>query len=320
MYSRTLFNTLRLIEWVWMRLLIIVFLAVYVGAARIAFVGDVTLGTCYKHNQIFDSFAQNNPPEYFLSEAKPYFDSCDLAIANLETVIADPGLLPIPKRFNFLGKPEYLEILTQGGVNTVSVANNHTYDYGQEGFDQTLQNLDRYGIANYGYEKVLIKEIGGVKIALLSDNGFVYNDSLISRVSRYKDSVNHVIVSIHWGTERMYRPNPLQMRLSRDLVDAGASLVVGHHPHVLQPVEKYKGRYIVYSLANFCFGGNSNPKDKRTILLIANIDRLQVTLEKVPFRVSSVTHTNDFKPVPVYGEEALGILNMLKMPTLSITR
>jgi len=260
----------------------------------ISFVGDMTLGSSL-YNKSFDIYYREKGPEYFLSGVDSIFKSTDLAVGNLEGVISDIGK-PNPKKFNFRGKPSYLDILKYGGINVVSTANNHVYDYGDIGFENTLKNLDSSGIDNYGFNKVITKIIRGKKISFIADNGFRYNDTLMGRVQELKKNSDFVVVSMHWGTESSYKPNALQIRIGRNLIDSGADLVIGHHPHVLQPVECYKGKYIAYSLGNFCFGGNSNPREKRSMILICTLSDT-IEIKKIPIMISSTDTTNDFHPV-----------------------
>ncbi|HBQ65024.1 MAG TPA: capsular biosynthesis protein, partial [Clostridiales bacterium] len=125
-----------------------------------------------------------------------------------------------------------------------------------------------------------------------------------------------VIVSFHWGSELQYYPDGVQVELGHVAIDAGADLVWGHHPHVIQGIEKYKDRYIVYSLGNFCFGGNINPSDKDTMIFQARFsftsgEKPSCTGNIVPCRISSVDYINDYKPVVLTGEEERRVIGRI---------
>ncbi len=128
-----------------------------------------------------------------------------------------------------------------------------------------------------------------------------------------------ILVSFHWGIERNYLPNQAQISLAHRAVDLGASLVIGHHPHVLQGIEAYNGVNIVYSLGNFCFGGNKNPSDKDTLIyqqtFTVRDGQVQIDLENgvnlIPCSLSSQSSRNDYRPTPVSGSEAERILDKL---------
>jgi len=127
---------------------------------------------------------------------------------------------------------------------------------------------------------------------------FFLQDSILPLIRSIRDSTDFIVVVIHWGNEREYRPDKKQKAMGHALIDAGADLVVGHHPHVLQPIEKYRGRYIAYSLGNFVFGGNVNPRDKQTEILQVYFKRSELPVVKeIPCRISSVDTVNDFRPV-----------------------
>jgi poly-gamma-glutamate synthesis protein (capsule biosynthesis protein) len=127
---------------------------------------------------------------------------------------------------------------------------------------------------------------------------FSLQDSILSAIKSIRDSVDFIIVVIHWGKEREYHPDKKQTTMGHALINAGADLVVGHHPHVLQPIEKYRGKYIAYSLGNFVFGGNINPREKKTMILqTCFLKNEPVSIKQIPCMISSSDTTNDFRPV-----------------------
>ena len=132
-----------------------------------------------------------------------------------------------------------------------------------------------------------------------------------------EQDVNLIIVCCHWGIEKENYPEAYQMTLGRKCIDLGADLVLGSHPHVLQGVEEYNGKFIVYSLANFCFGGNRSPKDKDTMIFQQEfkfVDGVKVedtNARVIPCKVSSVSTHNDFCPTPAVGEDYVQIMNRI---------
>ena len=260
------------------------------------FLGDCTLGS-EVYNKSFDEMYQKVTPAYFFSGVKGILSKGDLNIANLETSITDSGN-PVEKTFRFKGKPEYLQILKEGNVQVVNIANNHTHDYGEIGYRNTLTNLKKYGIAYYGYENVYTTVIKGIKLAFIGYMGRESRDTLFLKIRQYKYDGYTVIVTLHWGIESTYKPIEAQVQLAHFLIVAGADLVVGHHPHVLQPVECYNGKYILYSIGNFCFGGNINPRDKSSAIFQVIISKDQsIRINKIPISISSHTDFNDYRPM-----------------------
>ncbi|MBN1127589.1 MAG: CapA family protein [Chitinispirillaceae bacterium] len=268
---------------------------VFSRQVTISFLGDCTIG-CDARWNTFDRYVERCGYAYFFSGVQGVLAADDYTVANLETAIIDSGT-PVEKQFRFRGKPDYLNILREGSVECVTTANNHSWDYGDSGYAETARNLRRYGIDFFGYDNVLFKDIGGLRFAFIGQS-FRLPDSLFPFIRSIRDSVDFIIVAMHWGQERRYRPDGRQRAMGRALIDAGADLVVGHHPHVLQPVEKYRERHIAYSIGNFVFGGNINPREKRTVILQAFFSKgLPPAIKKIPCRISSVDTTNDFRPI-----------------------
>ena len=135
--------------------------------------------------------------------------------------------------------------------------------------------------------------------------------------------VDLIIACCHWGEERTYYPTEYQKKIAHNCIDWGADLVIGSHPHVVQGIENYNGKMICYSLGNFCFGGNSNPGDKRTFIYQQKFTFVDGQLQDdfsariIPCRVSSVAGYNDYQPTPVEGEEGDGILQAMREYSLN---
>lgn len=277
--------------------------------------GDCTLGSdagaSGSGSFVAEVAAQGNDYTYFLKLAEPYFKTDDLTIVNFEGTLSQGGARQI-KEYAFRGAPEYVNILTSSSVEAVNLANNHTYDYGETAFTDTKRIMDENGILWFEGSNLQMAEINGIKVgfigsSLLTHQGkrdFVKNITALNVLEP-----DLIIASFHWGTERMHTPTALQKQYARLAIDNGADLVLGHHPHVLQPIERYNGKYIVYSLGNFCFGGNKNPSDKDSMLFTQTFSFQDGTLlpdenvSVIPFSVSSVPNRNNYQPAPLFGEE-----------------
>jgi len=208
-------------------------------------------------------------------------------------------------------------------VEAVNIANNHAYDYLQQGFDDTVQTLENAGIGYFGYHYQPIETVKGIRIGLLGYEGWEATNKLKQQIKNdikeMKQRTDLIIVSFHWGIERAHYPTPDQMDLGHYAVDQGADLVVGHHPHVLQGIEEYKGKYIVYSLGNFLFGGNKNPSDKDTMIFQQSFyfdqERNLLPIQQInliPCAISSVSWRNNYQPVPLKGKEKERVLNRVQ--------
>lgn len=258
-------------------------------------------------------------PAYFFAGVLPVLSQDDLTIANLETTLTTAPSPAIPGRPRFRGKPEYTAMLVAGSVELVNFANNHAHDFGQRGYDETAKVVRAAGVGLSGNEFVDTRTIRGVEIVSLGFTGGdpVVLPSVVKRVKAAKTDKNLVIVSFHWGAEDVYSPNGVQLALGHAAVDAGADLVIGTHPHVLQGIETYKGRHILYSLGNFVFGGNGNPADKDSIIyqeaFVEKNGRMgpgEMTL--VPVRISGLTTRNDYRPMLLEGAERERVLAKMK--------
>lgn len=278
--------------------------------------GDCTLGTDddFDSSTSFDTMYQNvGDPGYFFQNVKSIFEADDLTIVNLEgplTTSEDEQ----EKTFAFHGSPSYTEILTSGSVEAVNLANNHSNDYGEQGYQDTITNVENAGIASFGYDRTAVVEVKGVKVGLAGI--YVLADGM-ERETQLKEQIaavrsqgaELVVVSFHWGSEKEYYPDSTQVSLAHTAIDEGADLVLGHHPHVLQGIEHYNGKNIVYSLGNFCFGGNSNPSDKDTMIFQQTFTIQQGNvladnnIEVIPCSISSESGYNNYQPTPAEGDE-----------------
>lgn len=290
----------------------------------ISAVGDCTFGTdenfAYEGSMPakYDEVGDFN---YFFENVKSVFEEDDLTIVNFEGTLTDSTIRE-DKQFAFKADKSYAEILTDGFVEAANLANNHSKDYGEQSYNDTMDALDEAGITNFGYDRVAIKKVKGIKVGLVGTyvlaDGLGVKDSMEKNIQDLKDEGAQVIIaSFHWGEEKAEYPNDVQVELAHAAIDAGADLVLGHHPHVLQGIEKYKGKNIVYSLGNFCFSGNMYPSDMDTMIFQQTFTLKGGKLQEdnmtniIPCSISSVEDYNNYQPTPVAGEKETEILNKI---------
>ena len=288
-------------------------------------VGDCTLGTdeTFDYDTSLNAYYENYGADYFLQNVKDIFSADDLTIANFEGTLTDSDERE-DKTFAFKAPASYASILTGGSVEAVNTANNHSHDYGDQSFDDTLAALDDAGIVHFGYDETAVMDVKGIKVGLV---GIYELYDHLEREQQLKDNIAKVkadgaqliVVIFHWGNETETVPDSNQTTLGRIAIDEGADLVCGHHPHVLQGIETYKDRNIVYSLGNFCFGGNSSPSDMDTMIYqqTFTIDADGVKKDNVtniiPCSISSAAYDgyNNYQPTPAEGDEATRILGKI---------
>lgn len=288
-------------------------------------VGDCTLGTdeTFDYDTSLNAYYENYGADYFLQNVKDIFSADDLTIANFEGTLTDSDERE-DKTFAFKAPASYASILTGGSVEAVNTANNHSHDYGDQSFDDTLAALDDAGIVHFGYDETAVMDVKGIKVGLV---GIYELYDHLEREQQLKDNIAKVkadgaqliVVIFHWGNETETVPDSNQTILGRIAIDEGADLVCGHHPHVLQGIETYKGRNIVYSLGNFCFGGNSSPSDmdtmiyQQTFTIDANGVKKDNVTNIIPCSISSAAYDgyNNYQPTPAEGDEATRILGKI---------
>ena len=292
-----------------------------------SFTGDVTLGSDLinqnSSRNFYKMYDKVQDDAYFFSNVHPYLAADDLTLVNLECVLSDRGERQ-DKTYAFRGDPSYVNILLEGSVEAVCLSNNHSRDYGQISHNDTREILEQAGIL-YSYENIIsYTTINDVKIALISvyyfRNGLSGSKNLLDKTIAEAKEQNAalIITSFHWGTEGTSELTNEQTILAHYAIDSGSNLVIGHHPHVLQAIEQYNGAYIAYSLGNFCFGGNTNPKDKDTMIFQHTFTFTDSVLQPeensirvIPCSLSSVTDRNDYRPTPQTGDEAERIMKKL---------
>lgn len=239
----------------------------------LSFTGDMLLASLHGKRAAgnFLDYAAKQEPGYFLQNVRPFFEADDFTVVNLENVLTDRDLAPREKTttpaYWFRSGTANTEILTSSGVEAVSLANNHTGDYGAGGSKDTIRAVAAAGLEYGSNERTFFLEKNGYRIAVICHGLWTEAQAgtILKRIQAAEAESDFQIVFYHGGKEGVHAPEAWRIRASRRLIDGGADLVLGNHPHVLQPRELYKGKEIVYSLGNFCFGGSRKPEN-RTIL------------------------------------------------------
>lgn len=295
--------------------------------------GDVTMGNYIGQgyeNSFNQTYEKQEDKSYFFQNVYDIFREDDLTLVNLEGVLTTSDEAAPGRDFSIKGKPEYVSILTLGDIEAVSMENNHRRDFGVQGTTDTVEALESENIA-YAYEDILgMYEVKGVKIGWIAVNHASFGSSveglLENGIKKLNEEADIVLACCHWGIERQNYPTDAQRELGKKCIDWGADLVIGHHPHVIQGFEEYQGKYIVYSLGNFCFGANKNPDDKdsmifqQTFHFMKTIDEngeeiIEMTgvgeAKAIPCSISSVKNRNDYCPTPLTGEEGQRVIGRL---------
>lgn len=276
--------------------------------------------------------------DYSYAALDGLFKKDDLTVVNLETPVTTGGVGAVDKQYVFKGAPEALDALKKAGVDAVNLANNHTLDQGEDGLKDTLSHLAAREIPYVGaglnskeaYSAQYF-ERNGIKIALL---GFtrvipksdwmagknkpglasVYDSAEgLKAIAQAKKQADLVVVVVHWGKERIEQYDSTQQTLGHSFIDAGADLVIGGHPHVLQGIEPYKGKWIVYSTGNFIFTRSTVPATWETAVFQAECSiKAQCSLQLKPM------HAELAQPVPMNEED--GQLLLKRVEALSSGR
>ena len=289
--------------------------------------GDVTIGgdTRKSGKSIFDKQLDKEPSglDFPMENVAALFAQDDMTIVNFEGTLTNTKSAT-KNTYSFAAPPEYVQVLTSGNIEAVSLENNHIMDHGEAGYADTCQTLENNGIAYSGHlGSAIYTTDTGVSIGMLSYQTFngkypaIY-DAIEGDIAALRSAgCQLVIVSYHWGEEKDYLPNERQVPLGRATIDAGADLVIGHHSHRMNPIEEYNGKYICYSLGNFSFAGNTKPDDMDTFIFQ---QRFRVYPDGsvqnegfriVPCSISSQESVNDFKPTPKEGEAAQAVVDRL---------
>ncbi len=295
------------------------------SAVSVVAVGDMMLGN---HTaQYIKKFGY----EYPFAATDSILRSGDITIGNLEGPFATGGV-QFPKKFTFKVPPEFATSLSFAGFNVVTLANNHILDYGVEALTETVAALDSLEIAYCGAGpnresacKPTIVEKNGLKIAIFgysmtfpaefwaSDTSggtcFPYESVLKRTIPHYDSTCDIVITNFHWGRELKNMPRDYQIEMAHKVIDLGADLVIGHHPHVLQGMEIYKNRLIAYSLGNFSFASYSKRATESVILKVTLMSDGFLFARVIPINVNN--HEVQFQPRPLHGDLAIDVITHL---------
>lgn len=318
--------------------------------------GDVTVGHHYQtyfDEQVAKGRSREEMFAHGFKEVKAQADAADLFVVNLEAPFTEGGE-KLPKNFNFRARPEFVNTLLAGSVDVVSLANNHMMDYGPQGLVDTLMTLEQARLPYFGAgrnmaeaRKPAIVTVGGIRFAFLGyfflgtrniEPAQVYATETTPGVAGHfsdvevmermlredilaaKSQADVVLPFFHWGREGTYTPEPYQIRLAHAAIDAGAAGVLGSHPHVLQAMELYQGAPAVYSLGNFVFGGNWNPRDKRSALFKARFSPGgYLSSEVIPLRTDRYPEF-PFQPTVVTGDAAAEVMRLLATSSAGVPR
>lgn len=289
-----------------------------------AFVGDVLLG------EYVGTLLKRHGFDYPYEHVRETLQQADFAVANLETAVTSiSGEKPGLKTYEFRSDPEAMPAFREAGFDLVSLANNHTLDFGPEGLRDTMRHLDANEIAHVGAGESAAEafapvylEKNGLRIAVLGFSRVIPDGSWkagkqslgladaydyrlpVGEIEAAKAEADLVVVLVHWGEERSQEPDPLkQVDLGRRFVDAGADLVIGSHPHVLQGIERYKDRWIAYSLGNFIFTKSREPLTYDSGILEAACTKSgDCELRLTPYAVDTP------QPTPMNPERAAAVL------------
>lgn len=283
--------------------------------------GDTTLGSTddlRKRDDSFENVAAANGYGWFFSGLSDALATDDLTLINFEGTLTEETQKK-DKLFNFKGPAEYADILTLGSVEATNIANNHTLDYGETGRTDTIANLQDAGLIVSGNGMLGIFEKDGVKVGM-TGYCFPYSNSkkdISQDVKALREAgCQIVIASFHWGSEYRNDFTGEQRSIGRAAIRAGADIVVGHHPHIVQGIESYEDSYILYSLGNLVFGGNVDPDDRdaylaRLTFTVYEDHAEDMQMSIVPIRLTALEKGTDYRPVLAQGEEAERIVNKI---------
>lgn len=283
--------------------------------------GDTTLGSTddlRKRDDCFERVAEEKGYGWFLSGLTELFGSDDLTLINFEGTLTEETQKK-EKLYNFKGPAEYTDILTLGSVEAVNLANNHTVDYGEQGEADTIANLEAAGLVVSGGGLLGIFEKNGVKVGM-TGYCFPYTNGkkdISKDVKALRDAGCQIVVAtFHWGSEYRADFTAEQRSIGRAALKAGADIVVGHHPHIVQGIEAYNDSYILYSLGNLVFGGNVDPDDRdayaaRLTFTVYEDHADAPELTIVPLRLTALDKGTDYRPVLAEGDEGERIVSRI---------
>jgi len=244
--------------------------------------GDVMLGRSVNTQSL-----RRQDFTWAFKNVAPTLSQADLTLVNLESPLiadcpsTDQGML-------FCGLPGHLQGLKLAGVDIANLANNHIYNHGQKGFRETVDLLSQNQISPLGNGYRVSKQVGQLKISFLGYQTLSQFDpeKALLEIQEVKKNSDLLIVSFHWGSEYQSKPQRSQVELAHRVIDAGADVIIGHHPHWVQTEETYQGKPIFYSLGNLIFDQMWSDETRRGLIVKLNfsgakllsIDRIPITI------------------------------------------
>jgi hypothetical protein len=288
-------------------------------AITISAVGDCTFGGGIENGIDITAFDQmmvrhKDNQTYPFSGVLDFFRNDDLTIVNLEGTLTT-STEPIPEgKFHFRGKPEYARILKESSVEIANVANNHMGDFGVRGQEDTRRALIAAGVGASGNGLVDRRTIRGIEVINVGFTGIHMTRSKVkTSIETFKKPDNLVIASFHWGMEGTHEVIDIQRDFGRLAIDAGADVVLGHHPHVVQAMETYQGKHIVHSLGNFVFGANTNPQKLESMIyretfILQDGRMMPSSFDIIPVLICARLPCTEFRPEPLEGNAKLKFL------------
>lgn len=274
------------------------------GESQLIFVGDVMLS-----RSVGALMAAKDDYNWPFEKIADFLSGADIAVANLETPISSRGV-NVGSIYSFRSDPRSAGGLKFAGIDIVSLANNHAWDWGMTAFGDTMTHLASAGISyiGAGYNAAeahagVVKDVKGTKIGFLAYTNLlpksiaatvdrpglaIFDEAeMIRDIQAMRPRADIVTVSFHFGDEYQTIHNALQERMALAAIDAGADLVIGHHPHVVQDIERYRDKWIVYSLGNFVFDQNFSVATQSGLAVRITIrDKKIMKLEEVPIKIS----------------------------------
>lgn len=273
--------------------------------------------------------------DYPFVKMLPYFTGAQIIFGNVEGPLTDRGTPEPDKTFVFRSPPAKVgAALRAAGFNVVSLANNHTLDYGADGLIQTIETLDEVNILHAGAGTDLmaarqpaLTQANGLKVAILAysmtlpenffagtnkaGTAFGHEAQVRADIVAAREKADIVLVSFHWGQEGKTTLRDYQVRLGHVAIDAGASAVIGHHPHILQGIEQYKNGVILYSLGNFTFGSYSMNSARSAVAQLRFRNARLQSVRLFPINVNNFEV--QFQPQPLTGAAADAVIDELRM-------
>lgn len=297
---------------------------------ELVFSGDILLSS-----YVLNNYENSGISGVLSEELQAEMQNADLTMVNEEFPFSTRGTQAQDKQFTFRVDPSYVKIFQEMGIDVVTVANNHALDYGTEALSDTFQTLDEAGIAYVGAgdskeraAEAYVTELGGKTFGFLAASRVIpevswnidnqqpgmlctYDSTeLCEAIRRAKENCDYVVVYVHWGIERENTPQDYQRQLGKAYIDAGADMVIGAHPHVLQGIEYYNGKPIVYSLGNYIFNQNI---EKTMLLKVTVSQENETTLQLIPASASGA------KTRKLEGEEAQSIYQFVEDISFDVT-